>query len=690
MVTQEDQATNKIFIVDDNPANTDMLSQVVAEQGFGSIMVFNDPELALTEFFRQKPDLVLLDLLMPKISGIDFLQRISREVNNAEVSVIVLTASQNESNKMAALSMGAQDYIAKPFNIMETLQRIHNVFKLQKQKSSFQLLSEDLDNKLKQTRSDLSDVILTLNAIFKNSSEYVFVTDQSGAIIDCNLAAEKCFGIDASTDSAQRHLFHHFNIDDWSVLDNNPELSLYDSKGKRIIVEASYSKVIINQQLHYICIFNDITTRKEDEINLRFLSETHYITHLPNRNQLQRMVQSKVENLDQYSCLSFVFISFVENNKEIELFGRERLEFLLLNIALTLVELATVNDSVIIHWGDNDFLLVEEACKIEVLTEQVRKRFDEPIKIGDGSDMSVYSKPTQGICNSGCIAQLDFNKLDELVHNALLATYEGVRRHCKKMLYDKQLHQKISYQALIEKELVSAIQCDGFRVAYQPKVDLKSGSVVGAEALVRWFHHELGAIGPDVFIPIAENAGLINEIGAMVLNRVFGDVAQLKTLYPEIKHVAVNVAAPQLDGHFTELLEKLCRETPDCASEFIELEITETSFIDDFERVNPIFIKIKSLGFRLAIDDFGTGYSSLGYLHELPVDTLKIDRSFIMPILDSRKSLLMVKSIISMSLALGLQIVAEGIEDREIGELLAELGVHQGQGYYYYKPMFLP
>lgn len=688
---QGDYADNKIFIVDDNPANTTMLSQVVEEEGFGAIEVFNDPELALKEFFLQKPDLVLLDLLMPKISGIEFLQQIEGEIKNAEVAVIVLTASQNERNKITALSMGAQDYIAKPFNIIETLQRIHNVFNLQQSKNNFQHLSEDLGTKLEQTQADLSDVILTLNAIFTNSSEYVFITDSIGSIIDCNAAAAKRFDRPEQKSDIQRgNLFERFAIDDWALLKNNPELTLSDAQNKRIIVEASYSQVVINTLQHYIFIFKDITTRKEDEVNLRFLSETHYITHLPNRNQLQQMVDKKISRLQQNQRLSFVFISFTENNKEVELFGHERLEFLLLNIALTLVGLTEVDGSVLIHWGDNDFLLVEECGRASELLHQVQTHFYDPIKVSDSNDVVIYSRPTLGVCDSEPIKALIEGRYDQMVHNALLATYEGIRRDCKLTWYDEALHQKISYQALIEKELVKTIEQKGFKVAYQPKVCLKTGKIIGAEALARWFHQDLGIIGPDIFVPIAENAGLINDIGALVLTQVFSDVALLKHTYPDLAHVAINVAAPQLDLHFIELLQAQLATLVDCRPDFIELEITETSFLDDLERVNPILNKIKALGCRLAIDDFGTGYSSLSYLHELPIDTLKIDRSFIMPIMESQRSLLMVKSIISMSLALGLEIVAEGIEDKATGQLLCELGVQQGQGYTYYKPMFLP
>ena len=685
MSEAKDYKQNKIFVVDDNPANTMMLKQVVEAEGFESIYVYNDPELALAQFYEHKPDLVLLDLLMPKISGIEFLKMITTEISNAEVSVIVLTASHDKQQKMDALAMGAQDFIEKPINIIETLQRIKNVLNLQQRKNTFQHLSEELDGKLNKTRKDLSEVLLTLNTVFDNSSEYVFVADEHGVITECNKMAQKRFGIIAG----QSNLFSRFKLDEQLLNTQSKELFLTDINNIRIIVEVSYSKVSVNEQSHFILIFKDITSRKEDEINLKYLAETHYITHMPNRNQLQPLLEDKCRELNEQQQLSFIFISFFENNKVVEFYGHERLEYLLLNIALILVEVAGHCDSVLIHWGDNDFLIVEEATKSDKLVAVILSRFKASIQISDAADVGIYSRPTIGVCNSDKIGQLTSSDYDKSVHNALLATFEGARHGSKLTIYDDQLHQKINYQAMIEKELVEAIRNDGFKMAYQPKVSLKTGQVVGAEALIRWSHSEYGMIRPDVFIPIAENSGLINDIGTMVLNKVFADVAALKVKYPGIEHVSINVAAPQIDQSLIALLEQLISESEPGICEFIELEITETSFLDDFERVNVILKQIKALGFRLAIDDFGTGYSSLSYLHELPMDTLKIDRSFIIPIISSKRSLLLVKSIISMSLSLGLEIVAEGIEDAQTGELLCELGIQQGQGFYYYKPEFL-
>lgn len=688
MAKQDNKALKQtnVFIIDDNPANTLMLKQVVDAEDFQSVHVYNDPVEGLEAFYSMKPQLVLLDLLMPRLSGIEFLERISSQIARADVAVIVLTASHDKQQRIQALELGAQDYIEKPINIIETLQRIKNVLNLQQRKNTFQHLSEDLGGRLKKTKKDLSDVIKTLNTIFDNSSEYVFVTDEKGIVTDCNKVASQRFGIDGEGGS---NLFKQFKMDEQLLHSNLAELTLNDVRNKRMVVEVSYSQVAINQASHYVFIFKDITSRKEDEINLKYLAETHYITHLPNRNQIQNLIAQKCENIDGSTQLSFIFVSFFDNNKIVEFHGHEKLEYLLLNIALALVEITAKTEAVLVHWGDNDFLIVEDSIKANHLIEDVNTRFAKPIQISENIEKGVYSKPCLGIHTTEPVDQCNFSKLHYHIQCACQATFEGARSAKRIMVYDDALHDKIAYRGMIEHELIKAIEQQSFRLAYQPKVDLKTNKVVSAEALIRWHHDKLGMVRPDVFIPIAESCGLVNEIGSWVFKKAVEDVGSLREKYPDITHLAINVSAPQLDNEFIVLLQsEFDKHGTDLAS-FFELEITETSFLDDFERVGPILSQVKQLGLRLALDDFGTGYSSLSYLHELPVDTLKIDRAFVMPMLESHRSMLLVKSIISMSLALGLEIVAEGIEDKKTADTLKALGVQLGQGYYYHKPDFL-
>lgn len=678
-------AASSVFIVDDNPANTKMLEQVLEAEGFACISVFHDPQQALLCYSNSKPDILLLDLIMPGLSGIEFLKNINHDIRKAEVSVIVLTASHDDSLRIEALSLGALDYIEKPFNIIETLQRIRNIDKRHQRKKSLEKLSVALDKRLDQTRKALSDVLLTLSAIYEHSSDYMFITHESGEIIDLNMAAQKRFKIGLNEG---KNLFVQVDAQSPEAILGQREYHFLDNNDQQVYIETNSSKVEIKGDVHWIFIFKDITTRKQDEIALRFMTETHYLTHLPNRHQLVPLVDKKCLPMNDDASLSFIFLAFFGNAKEAELYGHEKMERLLFNIALTLVDLSSEFGSVVIHWGDNDFLMVESSLHATRLLELTRKRFEQAINLVEGSDVSLYCKPTIGLYESGPVAQLQSDHYDTLVHNALLATYEGARLDRTLTVFDEQLMDKIQYQARISKELVKAVENNEFRVAYQPKIDLQSQKIIGVEALIRWYHPELGMVGPDIFIPIAHSNGLINEVGTMVLHKVVSELPQLKAKYLDIRQVAINVAAPQLDSHFVELLNSLCKACPEL-NQLLELEITETSFLDDFERVNPILQELKSMGFRLAIDDFGTGYSSLSYLHELPIDTLKIDRSFVIPILTSQKSLLMVKSIVSMSLALGLEIVAEGIEDEATGKLLQQLGVQIGQGYYFYQPEFL-
>ena len=301
---------------------------------------------------------------------------------------------------------------------------------------------------------------------------------------------------------------------------------------------------------------------------LRFLTETHYITHLPNRHQLKQAVSAKCKSLEECDKLSFIFLSFFDNAKEVELHGHQRSENLLLNIALMLVEVSADAGTVLIHWGDNDFLMVEDSRASDQLVEQIQERFSKPLLLNEMNDVKVYSRPTIGIYCSDEIGTLKESHFDSLVHNALLATYEGARYDRRLTIFDRCLHDKISYQARIEKELIKAIEQQSFKVAYQPKVNLKNGEVIGVEALVRWHHEELGMIRPDIFIPIAENAGLINEIGALVLSKVVIDIPMLRIKHINLAHVAVNVAAPQLDNQFVMMLQDLCESHGEHLSRF--------------------------------------------------------------------------------------------------------------------------
>jgi len=671
--------TNKIFIIDDNPANTLMLHRLLESEGYLNVQSYNDATVALKEFHEQKPQLILLDLIMPKIDGINFLSKIQSEILLADVTVIILTASHDEERKFQALSLGAQDYIEKPINITETMQRVKNVLNLQQNKKKYQELSSNLQLKLVKTNQDLSTIAITLETVFETSSEFVFIVTEDGSLCNCNKIACEKFNVPAS---GIWNFYEFFDIKINDSFEKDKELTITDSNKCSLVVEVNSTKVVIEGISHFIYIFKDITLQKEDEINLKYLAETHYITHLPNRFQVKQILDSMLKQTKVQ--LNIVFISFFENSKIAEVHGHEQLEAIVLSIAQKLFVLAEQQKSNVIHWGGNDFiLLIPDPVNNQFLTD-ISESFHEPLSF---HGLELYTSPTLGIYNHKIYSAVE-NEHDKLIQKALLASYEGYRNKQQITFYDDKLQKEIQTRAKIENDLITAIEQRSFKIAYQPKVNLATKHITGLEALVRWQHPTLGLVSPAIFIPIAENAGLVKQIGDIVLDIVTSDISKLKLKYIDLQHVAINVAAPQLDDTFIKQLA-LLSESKNINNSFIELEITETTFLDDFDRVIPILNEINKLGFKLAIDDFGTGYSSLSYLHQLPVNTLKIDRSFIISMVNSQKGLKLVKSIISMSLSLDLEIVAEGIEDEETGALLLELGVQLGQGYHYYRPEFL-
>jgi EAL domain-containing protein (putative c-di-GMP-specific phosphodiesterase class I) len=238
-------------------------------------------------------------------------------------------------------------------------------------------------------------------------------------------------------------------------------------------------------------------------------------------------------------------------------------------------------------------------------------------------------------------------------------------------------------------DLRNALGTNQLSVHYQPKVDLASGQVIGTEALLRWNHPERGNIPPNDFIPLAENTGLIQGLTRYVLEMVCSQMAEWDRLNTDFAHlpVAVNLSARNLlEPNFDEFLEDILASHL-IEPERLELEVTESALIDDPVRSHQMMHKIAGLGVTLAVDDFGTGYTSMAQLEQMPLSTLKIDRSFTSRLADDPGGATLVKAMVDLAHEFGLEVVAEGVEDREVTERLRELGCDIGQGYLWSRPV---
>lgn len=253
--------------------------------------------------------------------------------------------------------------------------------------------------------------------------------------------------------------------------------------------------------------------------------------------------------------------------------------------------------------------------------------------------------------------------------------------------FSQQMNTKAEQRIRLESELRTALAHQDFILHYQPKVDIDSNSIVGAEALVRWQHPTRGLVPPGEFIPVAEDSGLIGPIGDWVLREVCLDNARWLAAGLKIVRVSVNMAAPQFrDPDMVDKIRAVLAETA-LPAEFLEIEITESLLVHDIERVASELARLRDLGLHIAIDDFGTGYSSLSYLTKFPITTLKIDRAFIRDLEHQQSTAEITRAIIALSRGLELDIVAEGTETAEHIDFLRRHGCHTAQGFYYSRPV---
>lgn len=277
---------------------------------------------------------------------------------------------------------------------------------------------------------------------------------------------------------------------------------------------------------------------------------------------------------------------------------------------------------------------------------------------------------------------------EEIVNNAFVALQEAkTKGKAQYQIFNDSMRQRITDRIRIEQDLKSALDNNEFEVYYQPKINAKTRQVTGAEALVRWHHPTDGKISPEVFVPVAEEAGLIIEIGEWILRTACRQTHMLQQIGFEGLQIAVNISAVQFtDGNLLPMVSKALRDS-NLAPELLELEITESAVMHDPEEVIHSLHELSRFGMGLAIDDFGTGYSSLAYLKRFPVDTLKIDRAFITDISSDSDDVAIVEAVLGLGQHFNMKIVAEGVEDEDQLRFLAQQGCDLAQGYYVSRPM---
>jgi len=418
---------------------------------------------------------------------------------------------------------------------------------------------------------------------------------------------------------------------------------------------------------------------------VEFLLNHDVLTGLANRQALVRAVQQHLASAGEVPVRTLVASINIDKFKRLnELLGHHGGDRALVTITRSLQALLRPGD-VLARAGNDEFVLLLPGLGDDTTARDRLRQLMQAVN----HEYMTPNGPIPLTCSIGyAIYPDDGGDADLLMNNAAMAM-----RRAKSLgggqiqRFSDELKQAVNRKLALESQLRRALEQDELFLVYQPKIDLRSGVVAGLEVLLRWHHPEHGTVSPVEFIPIAEESGLIVTIGEWVLKSA---IAQSRAWHaagvPDVSF-AVNLSARQfLQTDIVETVDQAMRSA-DLPPGMLELELTESISIDDPERSAALMARLRALGITLSIDDFGTGYSSLSYLKRLPVDKLKIDRSFVMDMHQSGESLAMVKAIIAMAHSLRLEVIAEGVEYTAQLDALRAAGCDHIQGYIFSKPL---
>jgi diguanylate cyclase (GGDEF)-like protein/PAS domain S-box-containing protein len=428
----------------------------------------------------------------------------------------------------------------------------------------------------------------------------------------------------------------------------------------------------------------DITERKHADERAQYLESYDLLTGLPNRvlmhDRVNQAVAQARRTRERMALMHVGVDRFKAVNETLGHFVGDTL----LKAAAERIKWCTDESNTVARVGGDEFtILIPDATRLHAVSATAAKILSEMSQAFPGTTQDVFVSASIGLS----LFPDDSKSAVELTRHADAAMYSAKKLGRNNyQFFTHALNEEAHERMMLEAGLRKALQRDELYLVYQPKIDLESRELVGAEALIRWNHPKLGLVAPARFIPVAEESGMVGEIGEWVLRTA---CAQIRTwqgmnLFPQI---AVNVSARQFHKYdLSKLISTVIREEQ-IPAESLEIELTESAVMHDAESSVVTLERLKQLGVRIAIDDFGTGYSSLSYLKRLPLDLLKIDQSFVRDISSDANDAAIVRAIITLARSLGMKVTAEGVEDEAQLAFLNAYGCEYAQGYLFGKPM---
>ncbi|WP_337842580.1 EAL domain-containing protein [Rheinheimera sp.] len=540
------------------------------------------------------------------------------------------------------------------------------------------------------------------HAYFRTTSEAILILDQECRIVSCNPAFSLVTGyspaeVTGKTPDSFLYVQHQSSpmntrLDEISADHCSSEVQCRRKDGQIFPAWQHFCKVRApkhsNQLNQFVLMFSDISALRRAEEDLQTMAFHDHLTELGNRAKLEKVLRAELERAKRnHSMLGLLYLDLDGFKLVNDTLGHHVGDMLLQQVACRLNSLIRAGDLASRVGGDEFVLLFPDISGPETclhIAEKLLQTLTQDIQLNDNI---VNVSASIGIA---CYPH-DAQCYEELLKCADLAMFEAKDKgRSRYSFFNPVLAQKTAMRLQIEQNLKQAMQSGGqLYMAYQPVIQLQTGKVLGYESLIRWRHPQMGMVAPDKFIRVAEQSSLILDLGHWILEQVLTDMATLWSASDDIRWLSINLSVKQLEiPGLAETIASLCLQK-NVNPAFLLFEITETALSQSDEILQNLD-SLRALGSRVAVDDFGTGYSSLSRLRTLPIDCLKIDRSFVATLEQDHFSKEIVRAIIQLAQSLGLKVVAEGVEQAEQAIQLKALGCDKAQGYFFGKPEPLP
>jgi diguanylate cyclase (GGDEF)-like protein/PAS domain S-box-containing protein len=545
------------------------------------------------------------------------------------------------------------------------------------------------------------------SSLFQHSNDAIFLHDLDGTILDTNQKVLDQFQYTKSEilslKIADLHPDEALPISKRAfkkVTENgffNFEIDFKKKNGEIFPAEVSSSLFKIGVQEVIQGIVRDITDRKRAVEQISFMAYHDHLTQLPNRHLLKDRLQQAISSAKQYDRIVGILFLDLDNFKRInDTLGHDHGDKLLLNVADRLQGYIRNSDSIarlevergdttIARLGGDEFTIllteikhIKDAAKV---AQRILDLFSEPFAI---ESHEVFITTSIGIS----VYPDDGETVDTLLKHADTAMYHAKEQGRNNYQFYRESMNITTIERLdLESKLRKALDRKEFVLHYQPQLDTKTKKIIAVEALIRWMHPDKGMMSPMTFIPVAEETGLIIPMGEWILRTACNqNIAWQQAGLPSIR-VTVNISSVQFSQkNFVEMVDKILKESG-LNPQYLELELTESILMQATDTAVTTLKELKSLGIRLSIDDFGTGYCSLNYLKSFPIDTLKIDRSFVRDLSTSQEDKAIIHAMIALGHTLNLDVIAEGVETMQQFEYLSEKGSDAVQGFLFSKPL---